>query len=724
MFTIKIRSKSFLIIGVSFLSLFFFSNTVFAKSSAMFSSPREKDYVGDGINFNEGTTETEFTFKIIYKNKNNEPPQDVKFFVSDTNNNSTSNDPAWFTSNPDFKNGDSILSLIVYENKIYAGIGGAGDIYVFDGSKWSISYDGSGTEINAMTIYNDKLYAAQGGFSGDGDILVFDGSKWSISYNGNNGKMRSLAVYDNKLYAGQGGKKGAGDVYVFDGSTWSLSFNGASLDINALAVYDDKLYAAQGNIFEKGTGDIYVFDGSDWSLFFDGVTTDINALAVYDDKLYAGQKGKIGDSDIYVFDGSTWSLAYDGDEIGINTFEVYNDKLYAGLGDEKGIVLVFDGLIWQASYKGVSDSSVDSFVIYNNKLYAGYGGDDFKINKNFLVLDDSFSVFSSEKMLVKKMILDFSADPKLYDGNYKNGEQYIVTSKFPIQGKYQYHFEMSDDKNVITRWPKVRELSFRATESLSNQINKEDLKNKNLNSTNLLVNMEETKTEAPLKLEKVNVKDVKEDVKLENPQQVDNLKEAVFLKEDKGDAVKIDLGNNKKNTAPFVDIQQHWGANYINELWQLGVVQGKVDKTYDPDMQITRAELIKIALSAFNISVKEVKVKPFKDVDIKEWYASYIVAAKEKGIIDGYSDENYKPNEFVSRVEALKIILLALGQKITGGDMNFKDTEKGSWYEKYIAFAQKNKIIKGYDDGNFRPYNSITRAEIAKITVEILKLKK
>ncbi|MFA5352525.1 MAG: S-layer homology domain-containing protein, partial [Candidatus Gracilibacteria bacterium] len=63
------------------------------------------------------------------------------------------------------------------------------------------------------------------------------------------------------------------------------------------------------------------------------------------------------------------------------------------------------------------------------------------------------------------------------------------------------------------------------------------------------------------------------------------------------------------------------------------------------------------------------------------------------------------------------------GLQIAGGEMNFSDTKKGQWYEKYVAFASSHAIISGYTNGNFGPANSITRAELAKIAMLSLELK-
>ena len=93
-------------------------------------------------------------------------------------------------------------------------------------------------------------------------------------------------------------------------------------------------------------------------------------------------------------------------------------------------------------------------------------------------------------------------------------------------------------------------------------------------------------------------------------------------------------------------------------------------------------------------------------------------------IIKGYSDNLFRPNAFVNRVEALKILLKASDLEIDAADtVYYKDTDKISWYAKYLAFATRNGIVRGYSNNTFRPANQITRAEVAKIVIKILELK-
>jgi hypothetical protein len=196
----------------------------------------------------------------------------------------------------------------------------------------------------------------------------------------------------------------------------------------------------------------------------------------------------------------------------------------------------------------------------------------------------------------------------------------------------------------------------------------------------------------------------------------------------------------------FTDIAGHWAQSYIEDIASKGIVSGKTSTKFAPDDNITRAELTKIAVEAlFDDNTIEnclsEKLQPdwsyvfFKDVPISAWYAKYVCVAKDKGIVSGISGE-FKPDLSITRAETLKILLVAAGfndinqnfsanytSKPGWTFVSFPDALIGEWYAKYVAYAKDKNVIGGYSDGTFRPGNSITRAEVAKIVTKILDLK-
>ena len=109
----------------------------------------------------------------------------------------------------------------------------------------------------------------------------------------------------------------------------------------------------------------------------------------------------------------------------------------------------------------------------------------------------------------------------------------------------------------------------------------------------------------------------------------------------------------------------------------------------------------------------------FQDVDADHEFAEAITYLKENDIISGYDDGTFKPDQTVSRVEALKMILRGLDIEIDESvDLSFPDTENGAWYVPYISTGLREEIVGGYPDGTFKPANSVIRAEYLKILLE------
>ena len=177
-------------------------------------------------------------------------------------------------------------------------------------------------------------------------------------------------------------------------------------------------------------------------------------------------------------------------------------------------------------------------------------------------------------------------------------------------------------------------------------------------------------------------------------------------------------------SAVFLDIAGHWAEKYIKTIADLGIISGKTADTYAPNDPITRAELTKMAIIAFNYKTEQPKSAPFNDVESYAWYAPYILAAKDSNIIKGYSGNFFRPNNPINRAEALTILIKAAGFQVDpNAVVSFTDTPSSSWYMPYLAYAKNNGIISGYADGTFGPGKSITRAEAAKIIVKILEMK-
>lgn len=121
-----------------------------------------------------------------------------------------------------------------------------------------------------------------------------------------------------------------------------------------------------------------------------------------------------------------------------------------------------------------------------------------------------------------------------------------------------------------------------------------------------------------------------------------------------------------------------------------------------------------------NDFIKEVsETEIFSDVDIKNKNAEAISFLKKEGIISGYNDGTFKPSNTLNRAELLKILVTGLG--LNPDETIYKNCfpdVKEEWYAKYICFAKEMEWVSGYEDGKFKPGNIINKAEALKILFE------
>jgi hypothetical protein len=187
------------------------------------------------------------------------------------------------------------------------------------------------------------------------------------------------------------------------------------------------------------------------------------------------------------------------------------------------------------------------------------------------------------------------------------------------------------------------------------------------------------------------------------------------------------VGITQVSAAFFQDTSGHWANQYAESLKSECNVEGFKNSQGDllyqfrPNASITRAELVKM-ISQCNPSNTDPLYDGdydinFTDVRSSDWFYQSILKARFEGWVDGYSDQTFRPNQNINRAEALKIIL---SSEFSVGDFSsdntpYPDVPSSAWFAKYVNLAYRYNFVSGYSDGNFRPGNSITRAEAAKI---------
>ena len=146
----------------------------------------------------------------------------------------------------------------------------------------------------------------------------------------------------------------------------------------------------------------------------------------------------------------------------------------------------------------------------------------------------------------------------------------------------------------------------------------------------------------------------------------------------------------------------------------LNYMVGRSVMEFVPDGNLTRAEAAAI-LSRLTEGFEEdgtYPAAPYSDLVAGAWYVKYVNFAADKGIVNGRTDGTFDPDANITRAEFATMI--ANFAKIAPVDTAAVSTDvAGHWAEGYIAALEQAKIVTGYEDGTFKPNNSITRAEAA-----------
>lgn len=167
----------------------------------------------------------------------------------------------------------------------------------------------------------------------------------------------------------------------------------------------------------------------------------------------------------------------------------------------------------------------------------------------------------------------------------------------------------------------------------------------------------------------------------------------------------------------FSDVSPtHWAFAYIGEMSKRGIVSGYPDGKYYPNNNVTRAEFATIMVNAAGISISEPSKNDFSDVSTTAWYAPYVHAAYP--YLSGYGYYYYPDTPAVREDIAVALVKIK-GYDISNADVSalsntFIDSDLITQdAKKYVAVAVEQGLISGYEDRTFKGQANISRAEVA-----------
>ena len=161
-----------------------------------------------------------------------------------------------------------------------------------------------------------------------------------------------------------------------------------------------------------------------------------------------------------------------------------------------------------------------------------------------------------------------------------------------------------------------------------------------------------------------------------------------------------------------------WYAQAVEYVRDNGLMSGTSDTTFTPDGAMTRGMLVTtLYRAAGSPSLENENLGyPFADVPGDAWYADGIYWARLTGVVSGYSDEEFGPNDPVSREQLAAILWRYAGSPAAEGGEDFADEGDISAYAlQAVDWARSAGIVSGDDSGRFAPQSGATRAETAAI---------
>lgn len=181
----------------------------------------------------------------------------------------------------------------------------------------------------------------------------------------------------------------------------------------------------------------------------------------------------------------------------------------------------------------------------------------------------------------------------------------------------------------------------------------------------------------------------------------------------------------------------NWAAPAVNTLASRLVIHGKTGTAFNPKDSVTRAEMAGVITRALGLNTDVEGASMFFDITLTDEYFTAVTSAAKYKLILGYEDSTFRPENKITRQEAMSIIARAarLAKGVEVSELSgmskeqaksilsrFKDANKvADWALVNMAECVQNGVVNGDDLGNLNPTAQVTRAELAQLAYNILK---
>ncbi len=170
----------------------------------------------------------------------------------------------------------------------------------------------------------------------------------------------------------------------------------------------------------------------------------------------------------------------------------------------------------------------------------------------------------------------------------------------------------------------------------------------------------------------------------------------------------------------YVDVStDDWFYNDVTRATEYGILNGMNYGIFAPDKNTTRAQATKV-LYAISGAERYPFESIFSDVHSYDWFYPAVVWANKKDVVRGYEDGSFRPDNNITRQEFITLLYRYLGEPTVKTDKlsAFKDSAAVANYARTaMRWAAENDVLKGYEDQTIRPEDNMTRAEMSALIV-------
>ncbi|CAN7766095.1 Ig-like domain-containing protein [Paenibacillus sp. LjRoot153] len=180
----------------------------------------------------------------------------------------------------------------------------------------------------------------------------------------------------------------------------------------------------------------------------------------------------------------------------------------------------------------------------------------------------------------------------------------------------------------------------------------------------------------------------------------------------------------------FSDVANHWAKDAVNDMGSRMVISGFENGLFKPEQNITRAEFAAIIVRGLGLKLDK-ETTPFRDVNQNAWYHDAIQTAYSNGLVNGFEDGSFRPDDKITREQAMVMLFNAMRiTRLQGASskqtnnlfQTFADAGAVSdWAKSGVADSVFTGIVSGRGKGLLSPKALITRAEVAKMMQLLLQ---